>query len=411
MVFSFFKKKDAEPDASQPKQPRIVQPNKPGQPPAEADSQREIPVLDSVMDFSTIGSVGPDGAGIALLDSSDVLSPAMEQAAIAFANDQVEDAISVLTGELASVEGRHALDTWLMLFDLYQMRNMRPEFDELALKFVVEFERSAPVWQQKSGNKPAAASQGKSGSPYFMFPQKLLSEGIEEQLDQLEKLTTGGGQVRVDFSRIDQIEPGAAAAIVARWTKMKKKKAKLQSSGGPSLADKLKTKIEVMRRVEDEMPYWLLLLEIYQQLGLHDDFENMAVDFAVTFEVSPPSWDATAKTKTAAEVVQEEARLRAEAPPPEPVLDAYSFTGPIVTATEASFTDLQAYADEHSGGIRIDFSRVGRVDFVSAGMLMNTLVGITVQGKPIIIMGANELVVALFRIMGIADITTIVRKK
>ncbi|PHV10572.1 hypothetical protein CSQ89_15490 [Chitinimonas sp. BJB300] len=363
------------------------------------------------MDFSTIGSVGPGGAGIDLLESSDVLSPAMEQAAIAFANDQVEDAISVLAGELASVEGRHALDTWLMLFDLFQMRNLRPEFDDLALKFVVEFERSAPVWQKGQGADKPGPQAAKTSGPYFMFPQKVLTESIEGLLDQLEKQTANGVQVRVDFSRIEQIESGAAAAIVARWAKMKKKKAKLQSTGGTGLVEKLKSKLEVMRRVDEEMPFWLLLLEIYQQLGLHDEFENSAVDFAVTFEVSPPSWDATAKTKTAAEVVQEEALLRAEAPPPEPVLDAYNFNGPIVAATEASFADLQAYADEHTGGIRIDFSRVSRVDFVSAGMLMNTLVGITVQGKPIIIMGANELVVALFRIMGIADVTTIVRKK
>lgn len=420
MVFSFFKKKDVEPDLPMPRQPRIVQP-KPAQAPGSAEPEaapaveekpaaRELPALD----FSTVGSLTiSEGDGINVMESTDVLSPAMEQAAISFANDQLDDAISILASELDHCDRRYALDTWLMLFDLYQMRNRHAEFDELALKFVVAFERSAPVWQSGTGTggaKPAAPAQAKAGGPYFLFPQKLIGDGIEALLDQLEKLTQGGVLVRVDFGRIEEVESAAAAAIVQRLAKLKKKKAKLQPTGGPGLAEKLKSKIEVMRREPDEAPFWLLLMEVYQFLGLQEDFENAAVDYAVTFEMSPPSWDATAKTKTAAEVAKEEARLRAEAPVPEPVQDAFGFEGPIVEATEAKFAPLQQYASEHAE-VRIDFSRVSRVDFVSAGMLMNVLVGLTVQGKPITIVGANELVVALFRIMGIADIASIVRKK
>lgn len=416
VVFSFFKKKDVEPDLPMPKQPRIVQPKPPVPPPGSAEAAatdakepaRELPALD----FTTLGSfTQSDGGGINVVESSDLLSPAMEQAAIAFANDQIDDAIAVLAAEVGGCDGKHALDTWLMLFDLYQMRNRHLEFDELALKFVVVFERSAPVWQAAGRNdKPTSPQQAKAGGPYFLFPQHLIADGIEALLDQLEKLAQAGVPVRIDFGRIEQVESAAAAAIVARLARLKKKKARLQPTGGPGLAEKLKAKVEVMRRQDEEAPFWLLLLEVYQQLGLQEDFENTAVDYAVTFEVSPPSWDVNAKTKTAAEVAKEDARLRAEAPVPEPVLDAYGFNGPIVAATDATFTPLLGYASEHRE-VRIDFSRVSRVDFVSAGMLMNVLVGLTVQGKPITIVGANELVVALFRIMGIADIASIVRKK
>ncbi len=419
MVFSFFKKKDAEPDAPLPRQPRIIQPKPVAPPPGaqaggsssgkeEAEDQRELPILD----FTTIGPTTISGARIDVVESSDQLSPAMEQAAISFANDQIDDAISILAADIETTEGQHAFDTWLMLFDLYQMRNRRAEFDELAMKFVVVYERSAPVWRDTdtSKPKPAATPQAKAGGPYFLFPQKVIADGIEVLLDQLEKHTQGGVAVRLDFGRIEDIEPAAAAAIVARWVKFKKKKAKFQPTGGPSLAEKLKARIEVMRKVDDEAPYWLLLLEIFQLLGLQEDFENTAVDYAVTYEMSPPSWDATAKTKTVAEVAAEEAKLRAEAPPPEPVLDAYRFDGAIISATEAVFTALNTYANSHDE-VRIDFSHVPRVDFVSAGMLMNVLVGLTAQSKRVTIFGANELIVALFRIMGISDVATIVRKK
>ncbi|WP_460534589.1 STAS domain-containing protein [Chitinimonas naiadis] len=403
-----------------PARPRLVQPKPPaplpGAPAAPASTteetdkkaQRELPVLD----FTTIGPTTVSGAKIQVVESSDMLSPAMEQAAVSFANDQIDDAISIIAADIETAEGQHAFDTWLMLFDLYQMRNRHAEFDELALKFVVEFERSAPVWRDSNGGaKPAApAAAAKAGGPSFLFPQKLLADNIETQLDQLEKHTLAGVPVRVEFGRIDEIEPAAAAAIVTRWAKFKKKKAKFQAAGGPTLVEKLKSRIEVMRREEDEAPYWLLLLELFQMLGLQEDFENMAVDYAVTFEMSPPSWDATAKTKTAAEVAAEEAKLQAESPLPELHVDAYRFEGPIISASEATFAGLCSYAETHQQ-VRVDFSHVPRVDFVSAGMLMNTVVALTAQSKQVVIMGANELIVALFRIMGIAEVASIIRRK
>jgi anti-anti-sigma regulatory factor len=419
VVFSFFKKKDTEPDLPMRRQPRIVQP-KPAVPPPEAPSapaagadrepapeKKELPALDFA---TTLGPSTMSGVRIDVVESSDVLSPAMEQAAISFANDQIDDAILILAADVAG-EGKGAIDTWLALFDLYQLRSKRPEFDELALRFVVAFERSAPVWQLPSGGaKPATPSQAKAGGPCFLFQPKLAADNIEGQLDQLEKVTAAGVSVRVDFGRIDQIESTAAAAIVARWAKFRKKKARFQPAGGPALVEKLKAKIEVMRRVDEEAPFWLLLMELYQLLGLQEDFENAAVDYAITFEVSPPSWDATAKTKTAAEAVAEDARLRAEAPPPETTEEAFRFEGAIVGAGDATFAPLLDYAASH-GDVRVDFSQVPRIDFVSAGTLMNTVVTLTAQSKQVTLVGANELIVALFRIMGIADVARIIRKK
>ena len=40
-----------------------------------------------------------------------------------------------------------------------------------------------------------------------------------------------------------------------------------------------------------DVAVWLLLLDLYQMLGLQNEFEEAAVDYAVTYEVSPPSWE------------------------------------------------------------------------------------------------------------------------
>ncbi|MFC4160510.1 STAS domain-containing protein [Chitinimonas lacunae] len=415
MVFSFFKKKDAEPQKPEQKQPRIVQPKRAdgSEVPPAATPEAHSPADGLSLDFTTMGQNTISSARIDVVESSEIISPAMEEAAICYANDQVDDAIAILAADLETVEGHHAFDTWLMLFDLYQMQGKRIEFEELALQFVVEFERSAPIWQDlgdpaKSSKKP---QQAKAGGPFFQFPSVLGAENIETQLDQLEKLAAAG-PVRVEFGKIVALDSSAAHAMLVRYAKFKKAKYKFQVSGATQFAALLQSRIEIMRRIDDEAPFWLLLMEVYQMLGLQEDFENTAVDYAVTFEVSPPSWDVATKAKTAAEVAAEEAKYQAEQAEAfeSPPTDGYVFNGPIVAATEATFAGLHDYAADRME-VRIDFSRVPRVDFVSCGMLMNELVALTAQSKPIEIVGANELIVALFRIMGIAEVAKVVRKK
>lgn len=431
MVFSFFKKKEAELAAEvevKPRRPVAKAPAAPAPAPSAtpatarpaAQNQQTAPLPQpkdlASLDFSSSNgpsTLGPTtlsgGITIDVSDTSGVISAAMEEAAICYANDQVDEAISVLVHDIEDVAGSHALDTWLMLFDLYQMHGKHHEFDELALKFVVAMERSAPVWQDVSKQEDAKPARAAAGGASVLFPAQALGAAVIPQLDQIEKLAVGGTPVKLDFSRVQDIDSEAADIIVKRWQKFKKAKYKLIPAAGTQIADLLKSRVEVMRRDDADVPLWLLLLEIYQLLGLLEDFENAAVDYAVTFEVSPPSWDQASKSKTVAEVAREEARLKAEAAS-APVLDAYSFSSNIVNATEATFQDLLAYAAEQNP-VCINFAKVGRVDFVSCGMLMNTLVNITSQSRQVVIIGANELIVALFRIMGVADVSTIIRKK
>ena len=41
--------------------------------------------------------------------------------------------------------------------------------------------------------------------------------------------------------------------------------------------------------VPENQECWLLLIELLQLQGQHDAFEEAAINYAVTFEVSPPS--------------------------------------------------------------------------------------------------------------------------
>jgi hypothetical protein len=51
------------------------------------------------------------------------------------------------------------------------------------------------------------------------------------------------------------------------------------------------------------------------------------------------------------------------------------------------------------------------VDFVSAGQLLNTFSKLHQSGKAVKIRGANELIVALFGVMGVQAVTGIEQKR
>ena len=70
---------------------------------------------------------------------------------------------------------------------------------------------------------------------------------------------------------------------------VRKKKREVELVGRDAVASLIETKIAVGTR--ENAGCWLLLLEFYQIMGKETEFEDMAINYAVTFEMSPPSWD------------------------------------------------------------------------------------------------------------------------
>jgi ABC-type transporter Mla MlaB component len=141
--------------------------------------------------------------------------------------------------------------------------------------------------------------------------------------------------------------------------------------------------------------HWLLLLELYQTLGQQDNFEDLAVDYAVRFEVSPPSWSEV----QAAEVVQ--------AAPTEPRDDALLLSGEITPANNSALQQFGSYAAEHQE-VLVDLSQVTRVDYGSVSQLISVLMQSLGSGKTVTLRGHNALIHELFRVMGIDQLAQLV---
>jgi anti-anti-sigma regulatory factor len=146
---------------------------------------------------------------------------------------------------------------------------------------------------------------------------------------------------------------------------------------------------------------WALLLELYRMLKLKDEFEETAVNYAVTFEVSPPSWESQPGAGAERAPVE---------PPAGPEDGALVLSGEITGASEALAAQLQDWAAANAMLV-IDMSRAKRVDFVTAGLMLNVLSKLQRSGTTIQIRGVNELIHALFLVMGIGKIARIIPRR
>jgi anti-anti-sigma regulatory factor len=206
--------------------------------------------------------------------------------------------------------------------------------------------------------------------------------------------------IRVDFARLQGVDPFGCARLLAVLEVHKTSGREIVFTGEAQLLRLLEAECQTKNRDTDGV-LWSLLFEVLRRLGLKDRFEEAAVNYAVTYELSPPSWEsrAAAEPKPSPYVAATE--------PPQP---AFRLTGDVTGADESMPEKLQDWARSNSPVV-IDMSAVRRVDFVSAGRLLNEFTKLHRAGANIQIRGANELVAALFGVMGIEQVSRITRNR
>ncbi|MBV1774698.1 hypothetical protein KSF73_03095 [Burkholderiaceae bacterium DAT-1] len=392
-MFSFFKKKDVEPVGHKATKP-VVQ--------SATGPITDIPSGGPVsIASSTLGS-----DMIQVVESG--VSEAMESSAICYANEQDDEAIAVLHDDIVAGESRDNVDAWLMLFDLYRLKHRKRDHDELALRFAMLFERTAPVWPM-SDTVQAVERAPRQVVPLVMLPTVLSESSIGAPMAQLTDCLSRKQAVRIDVGACSGLDVATSAILLEVLQRLRLARCAVTLIGADSFADVLRGHVEVMRKEPAEQPYWHLLLEILQLSRHLESFENVAVDFAVTYEVSPPSWDEGMAVPDAKAATVSDTPV-AKSSEPEAVVDAFRFSNAISAATDATFAPLLAFGKAHPL-VRIDFSHVSRIDFVSCGLFMNALFTLVAEGREIEIFRANEPVIALFRIIGVTDVASVIRPK
>lgn len=333
----------------------------------------------------TLLTMDVGASGIVVEETTGAPQSPVDEAAILYASNQIDMAESMLKGVLETNDRR----AWLMLFDLHCIQNREKDFEQLALDYAVRFETSPPVWQKSNGNGASKAQQVQIASlelPGLL--DKNAAATLREGIVEIDKKSV----VRIDFSRIEMVDESGADECAKILSAALKAKRKLQVSGVDRLIALLQ---DLNRATHSRAVHWLLLLELYQTLGQQEAFEDLAVDYAVRFEVSPPSWSDV----QAAVVVQ--------AAPLEPEDDAIQLSGEITPSTDSALQQMSSYAATHSE-VLVDLSKVTRVDYGSVSQLISVLMQCLGSGKPITLRGHNALIHELFRVMGIDQLAQLV---
>ena len=211
----------------------------------------------------------------------------LEQAAQLKSGGQADQACRMLEAAVRAGEdfGADAERAWTLLLDLYQEAGQREAFEARALEFATRFEKSPPAWVERKAAGATAAAAGKAVSASLAG---TLNARVEEPLQQVLRVCAKT-PVRIDLTRITDADDRGCALLLAALVTCRKTKGQCLLAGAGHLAGLLAGKAQPGVRANE--PAWLLLLELYQRLGHEAAFDDAAVAYAVSFEVSPPSWE------------------------------------------------------------------------------------------------------------------------
>ena len=165
-------------------------------------------------------------------------------------------------------------------------------------------------------------------------------------------------------------------------------------------------------------------------MGRPDEFEMVALDYCVTYEVSPPSWQAPrcgyrddAGASPAAEAagaggVELMARAQWNAPGPngEPsapaplVPEAPGLTGQVEGDATAALEALTVPADPKQP-LQVRCDRLIRMDFLAAGSVLNWTAEQQAHGRVVQFLNLHRLVAVFFNVVGINEHAWVVARK
>jgi anti-anti-sigma regulatory factor len=294
---------------------------------------------------------------------------------------------AIKTGE---VQGNDALRVWACLFELLQVLGRRPAFDALALAFARRFEKSPPAWSGVAAG--AHTADESTGGRAHVSLTGVLDTGVGEILKQAMKLAATSTMVRIDLAKLVDADNNGATLLMRALAALKRAKKETVFGSPEHLAQILAEKVVPGERSNEAM--WLLLLELYQQAYRQDAFDEAAVNYAVTFEVSPPSWEALP--------VRDEVSSKSSSAT-VPKAEGFALRGQMLGATAADFAPLEAVL-AGCDDFDIDARKLVRIDTGSARQFLEVLTRLHAAGKKLRIMGLSTLVAAYLETQGFTDV-------
>jgi hypothetical protein len=413
-----------------PPQTRVDIPLPPAAAPAPVQMAGGLPPLAPVAAVS-FGNTGPGTAGhdfgspFAVEVSEVVHDPELDEAVIAFANadfTQCEEALQRITAPGAA-RAQHA-ETWLVLFDLYRATGQQQRFESLAVDYAQQFGWSAPQWYSLPklvadalADEPlvrSAVSTRGGGDVGWICPELL-------DIDAVARLRSQTLQMPLpwvfDWSQLRSIDAEAAMQLSMLFRLWAGQALEMRWLAGERLFTVLQE--AAPSGVRDADPaFWLTRLDALRLANRADQFDEAAIDYCVTYEVSPPSWEtarckvhisgSSISTRTPSLSMVSDVSTSfyesglAEVAPGAVALAHVELSGQLVGDIGATLTKLQSELG-NATVVSVSCARLIRVDFIAAGDLLNWVLARSTESRAVQFVDTHRLVALFFGAMGINE--------
>ncbi|WP_137922286.1 STAS domain-containing protein [Hydrogenophaga sp. 2FB] len=415
--------------------------------PESPPAARKTPAaLDTVPFVARTGLVAPTASGelrpsgapgfsashFYALDVHEIAQdPEVEEAAIRFANGDDAGAEQGLLEVLG--EGGAKVDQtedWLALFDLYRATGQLAPFESRAVDFVNRFSRSAPQWYDMPGT--VSNMTGKTYTP-SSSPNKAVWVS-EPELDAhavgtLQNVLLRAQQPWVlDWTPLESMDLKAARALLGIFTLWGDQQTELRFQGASAFRELLKRQTPSGRRDVEQL-WWELRMAALRVMNRPDEFELTALDFCVTYEVSPPGWEkprthyvslsndqpGEAGQSVLGESVLEQVpsvftgmdSLQDSQPSGFNQLGLVELSGEIRGDPQTTLEDLERRI-KGADVLIISCRNLIRVDFSAAGTLLNWVSDHHANGRTVQFVDVHRLVSAFFNVIGITEYAKVV---
>jgi hypothetical protein len=349
--------------------------------------------------------------------------PDLDEAVIAFANadfDLCERSLHSLVS-LSGPRAQHA-ETWYALFDLYRAIGQQTKFESLALDYTQRFGWSPPQWYSLprlvadavASERARPTQRGSSqfdGTVGWVAPDFIDADAVTQLRSQLLQMPLPWV---LDWRHTRHIDAQAAGALHRLLRDWSDEPIEMCWLGGDTLfallADLSPTSVR-----DADPAYWMLRLEALRLTHRPLDFDQVAIDYCMTYEVSPPSWSASrcilrlsdetgrpvAPVSSVAEVVT--GFMESQTPDEEPLeIATVELNGQLI----GDIGNLLKGMDQQIGKsalIQVSCTRLIRVDFIAAGDLLNWVLSRHAEGRSVSFVDAHRLVALFCGAMGISE--------
>jgi hypothetical protein len=371
-----------------------------------------------------------------------VHDPDLDEAVIAFANADFDQSERCLLELVQPGASRHdQADTWLTLFDLYRAIDLPHKFENLAVSYAQTFGVSAPQWysfpekvadflarkeRHAAGifTRPAALD----GAPGDEGHIDMDGEGMEGWVAPATLDADSVSQLRIallqmprpwtmDWRLVRKVTPDGAAQLAQMFKTWANEAPELVWTGAEQLLQVIGDMAPTGLRDADPS-FWMLRLELLRLSNRPVDFDEVAIDYCVTYEQSPPSWEPVkCRVRMEKEFVHTQTRplthvgevttsfVESKLADDEVEfiqVASLDLSGQLVGDIGQTLTQLDAQLSA-SVSLEIDCSHLLRVDFIAAGDLLNWVLARRAEERQIVFKNPHRLIAAFFGAMGINE--------